>query len=163
MALMMNPLMLTAEDTADHAGCGCAGTCGGCGDGHGDADNGATLGNIAMLGNVGLGDWDQFDPLGSSVPYPTTAQIANPSYSWKDVFQRGALTGFSIMKDIYGGPRQGTYITNGPQGSSYQRLPDGQLSAGFNLGLSPPGAVTGIMPLVLLAVGGIVVLKVLKS
>ena len=168
MALVTNPqiesvLMATDGITvADEKGCGC-GICAGCDssstklttESMGDAVG--WLGNIAAIAPVkpaGLGNFDQFDPLGQGLPYPTTAQQQNPNYSWKDVFQQGAMTGFGILRDVFGGPRPGTYITSGPQGSSYQRLPQNAPSASFNLGLSPPNIGGGFGLGTLLLIGG---------
>lgn len=174
MALVTDPYVENVNAMMNGANddCGCGG-CTGCDstslklttESTGDAVG--WIGNIAAISSVkpiGLGQFDQFDPLDQNVPYPTTAQQANPSYSWKDVFQQGAMTGFGILRDVFGGPRPGTYITSGPYGSSYQRLPQNAPSASFNLGLSPPnmGGGLGIGTLLLIG-GGVLLISKLAS
>jgi len=124
----------------------------------------ASMSGIASLGGVGAIDWDNSAWWDTGVnPFPTTAQAANPGYSWNDVFKQGAGVGFSVFKDIFGGPRPGTYITSGPGGSSYQRLSSNSPSASFNLGLSPPGMGSGIGSLLVLGLVGIVVVKMINK
>lgn len=54
---------------------------------------------------------------------------------WEGVLAAGAGTGFSILKDVFGGPRPGTYIQS-REGMIY-RMPEGQ--TGLNLSSMPPG------------------------
>ena len=170
MALMDNPQnLLMGEDIDGVGGCGGSCDCDDCEVNHtqisADMAIGAGLGNIAQMAS-GLGAaWDQFDPLQGAV-YTTQAQSINPGYSWSDVFKQGAGVGFQVFRDMFGGPRPGTFITNGPGGSSFQRLPEGGANAnlGFNLGLHPGGVGMGagntnFTTLLILGVVGFVVLK----
>jgi hypothetical protein len=170
MALVANPQIESVNMLVDgvESGCGC-GSCAGCDssstklttESMGDAVG--WLGNIAAMSPVkpaGLGNFNQYDPLDQGIPFPTTAQRANPNYSWTDVFQQGAMTGFGIIRDIFGGPRPGTFMTSGPQGSSIQRLPENSLNAGANLnfGVTPIGVGGGMGLGTVLLIGGVILL-----
>lgn len=69
---------------------------------------------------------------GSGTPTYDPSTGISPGVNWGNILTQGAGTGFSILRDMFGGPRPGTYVSTGPGGQSvvYRMPTDGQ---GFSL------------------------------
>jgi hypothetical protein len=90
--------------------------------------------------------------------YAVNSPSAAGGFNWGGLVTSVANTGLSIAKDVYGGPRPGTYIRT-PQGGIYYRSADGSTPGIMPTDLPSTFGSSGLLMWGVLGLGAVLIIS----